>query len=382
MQKTAAIYVHVPFCKRKCRYCSFVSAPDYVPGMMDVYLQRVKEELAQQSELFSVYRIESVFFGGGTPSLLPRQAIPELLSVIRERYALLADCEVTCEANPDSFDLDLALAWAEAGVNRVSLGCQAAQAPLLALLGRPHTAGQARTAIHTARQAGIERVNLDLIYGIPTQTMAQWEESLRFLLEEGVQHLSAYALSLEEGTPLYADVQAGKLAMPEEDFVADCYERIEPMVRPYGLAPYEISNFAAPGQECRHNLVYWRNGVYLGCGPAAHGANDLQGWQRTQNTDSIADYLKKGPRTQTEQISKEEEMFETVMLGTRLRQGIDLAAFEGRFGIGLPCAYPVAVQACLDRGWAVMKQGFFSLVPRVWYLQNTVLQLFMERQGK
>ena len=312
--------------------------------------------------------------------MLPRQAVPALLSVIRERYTLLADCEVTCEANPDSFDLDLARSWADAGVNRVSLGCQAVQAPLLTLLGRPHTAEQSRSAIRIARQAGIERVNLDLIYGIPTQTLGQWEESLRFLLEEGVQHISSYALSLETGTPLYADVQAGKLAMPDEDFMADCYERIEPMVRPYGLMPYEISNFAVPGQACRHNLVYWRNGAYLGCGPAAHGANDLHGWQRTRNTDSMEVYLKSGPMTQTEQIPLEEEMFETVMLGTRLRQGVDLAAFEGRFGISLSQAYPKAVPACLARGWAVIERGFFALTPQVWYLQNAVLQLFMEQQ--
>ena len=380
MQQTAAIYIHVPFCKSKCRYGSFVSASSYAPETMDVYLQRVKEELTQQAEPFSADRIESIFFGGGTPSLLPRRAIPALLSVIREKYTLLADCEVTCEANPDSFDLDLARSWADAGVNRVSLGCQAVQATLLTLLGRPHTAEQARSAIRIARQAGIERVNLDLIYGIPTQTLGQWEESLRFLLEEGVQHVSSYALSLEKGTPLYADVQAGKLAMPDEDFMADCYERIEPMVRPYGLTPYEISNFAVPGQACRHNLVYWRNGVYLGCGPAAHGANDLHGWQRTRNTDSMEVYLKSGPMTQTEQIPLEEEMFETVMLGTRLRQGVDLAAFERRFGISLSQAYPKAVPACLARGWAVIGRGYFALTPQVWYLQNAVLQLFMERQ--
>ena len=152
------------------------------------------------------------------------------------------------------------------------------------------------------------------------------------------------------------------------------------MVRPYGLMPYEISNFAVPGQACRHNLVYWRNGAYLGCGPAAHGANDLHGWQRTRNTDSMEVYLKSGPMTQTEQIPLEEEMFETVMLGTRLRQGVDLAAFEGRFGISLSQAYPKAVPACLARGWAVIERGFFALTPQVWYLQNAVLQLFMEQQ--
>lgn len=379
MQDTAAIYIHVPFCKSKCKYCSFVSVSAYTCEMMEIYLQRVKEELARHAEPFSCYRIESVFFGGGTPSLLPKQAVPDLLSLIRRKYTLQTGCEITCEANPDSFTGSLAQAWADAGVNRVSLGCQAVQPSLLSLLGRPHTAEQAGAAIQAARQAGIERVNLDLIYGIPTQTMMQWEESLHFLLEEGVQHLSAYALSLEEGTPLYAEVQAGRLSMPGEDFTADCYERIEPMIRPYGLQPYEISNFASPGQVCAHNLVYWRNGAYLGCGPAAHGANDLNGWQRTRNTDCIQSYLEKGPMTQTEHIAREEEMFETVMLGTRLRQGLDLAAFEKRFGVSLFQAYPEAVKACLARGWATAEHGFFALTPRVWYLQNSVLQLFLEQ---
>ena len=377
MQKTAAIYIHVPFCQSKCHYCSFVSLSGVEQPRMEKYLFQVKGELERYAELFADYQIVSIYFGGGTPSLLPSRAIPTLLTEIRKRFLLTEDCEITSEANPDSFTLALAENWVQAGVNRVSLGCQAMQDSLLRILGRRHTAEQAIQAIDTARHAGIHRINLDLIYGIPTQTILQWKESLHGLLDHGVEHLSAYALSIEQGTPMEALVQEGKLPHPDEDFVADCYEMIQPTVASYGLQAYEISNFAVPGQECRHNLVYWHNGVYLGCGPAAHGANDLDGWQRTRNTEDVALYLEQGPHMQVEKISRKEEMFETVMLETRLKQGLNLKAFEQRFGVSLAHVYPNAVETCLTNGWAKIENHHFVLTEKVWYLQNTVLQTFL-----
>lgn len=377
-QSVAALYIHVPFCHGKCRYCSFVSAPRCDASSSRAYLDQVCRELQDRAPAFAAYRFQSVFIGGGTPSVLPLCAIPRLLETVRGLYRLQPDCEITCEANPESFTLPLADAWARAGVNRVSLGCQAYQPQLLSLLGRRHTADQARAAVQAAQHAGIARVNLDLIYGLPTQTLAQWQQSLRFVLDLGVRHLSAYALSLEEGTPLHRDVFSGALPAVDEDLAADCCDAIAPALAPYGLAPYEISNFAAPGQACRHNLLYWQNGVYLGCGPAAHSADDLDGWQRSWNQEDIADYLRHGPRTQRQRIGRWEEMFECVMLGTRLKQGLSLSSFSARFGCALHTAYPQAVRRCLTNGWATCSAGRFALTDRVWYLQNTVLQPFLE----
>lgn len=377
MARSAALYIHVPFCHSKCRYCSFVSLPQCDPAGAGAYFHQLRRELESRAPAFARYDIQSVFIGGGTPSVLPTRVIPDILDTVKSLYRLSPDCEITCEANPDSFTPALADAWAGAGVNRVSLGCQAVQPQLLSLLGRRHTAEQARWAVHTAQSAGLARINLDLIYGVPTQTLADWQDSLHFLLDLGVQHLSAYALSVEADTPLYRDIQDGRLPAPDDDFAADCYEIIAPTLAPYGLVPYEISNFAAPGQQCRHNLLYWQNGVYLGVGPAAHSAHDLDGWQRMWNQSDVADYLCHGPRPQCQRIGRWEEMFESLMLGTRLKQGLDLAAFAARFGVSLSEAYPCAVRQCLKRGWATCADGRFALTERVWYLQNAVLQPFL-----
>ena len=377
---TAALYLHVPFCHGKCRYCSFISTSPRDTGCMDAYLHQLRRELIKNAPAFSRYTIQSIFFGGGTPSVLPVFAVGDLLSLIRSQYRLSPDCEITCEANPESFLPPLADAWAEAGVNRVSFGCQAIQPSLLQLLGRKHTAKQAKQAVRTAQSAGISRINLDMIYALPTQTLSQWTDSLSFAMDCGVAHLSAYALSIEPNTPLYQDVQRGYLTPPEEDFAADCHDAIAPALAPYGLTAYEISNFAAPGQACRHNLLYWQNGVYLGCGPAAHSAfpGPNGEWTRAWNQENIASYLSSGPQRSTQTIGKREEMFETLMLATRTRLGLSLCAFEQRFGLPLEKVYPKSVQRCLSLGWAEIKNGFFSLTPKVWFLQNSVLQLFLE----
>ena len=378
---TAGIYIHIPFCFAKCTYCSFVSVPK--DGRMQAYVDALCTEIERSAHAWQGAQVQSVFIGGGTPSVLPPQAIGRILQTVGASYTLADQAEITCEANPESFDAARADAWARAGVSRISFGVQALQPEMLKRLGRPHTFADFEKAVRTARQAGITNLNGDLIYALPGQDMGQWIDSLQAVADTGVQHVSCYALQVEEGTPLFDRVQRGALTLCDEDTAADMWDAAALVLGQYGLTRYEISNYARPGYESWHNQQYWRNGAYAGFGVAAHGAQYRGGqWMRMANTESIDGYIAavrrgESPRAWEQTIGKEEEMFETVMLQTRMVRGLDKAAFHQRFGCAFDDVYPRAIARAVDLEMAENSASYFALNDCGMALQNGVLQWFL-----
>ena len=385
-QDGAGLYVHIPFCLRKCAYCSFVSHPvgaDFA-GAVTAYLDALIGEMRLVQPQWDDTVFDSVFIGGGTPSILPDAAIGQVLCALRAHFAIAPHAEITCEANPESFTPEKAFLWKAAGVNRLSFGVQAAQDALLRMLGRPHSFEDALCALDYASAAGFLNLNADLICGLPGQTALQWEDSVRALMEAGLSHLSCYMLQLEEGTPLHARVQSGALPAPDEDATAAMWESTPALLAPYGLARYEVSNYAKEGAQCRHNLHYWHNDAYLGLGAAAHSAwrGATGGWMRGANTEDVRAYVEavaagERPAHARERIPRTEEMFECVMLATRTMAGLSLPAFEARFGVAFTKAFPSAVRRAVHSGLAVLTEDAFVLGERGMEVQNAVLQWFL-----
>jgi oxygen-independent coproporphyrinogen-3 oxidase len=323
--------LHIPFCRRRCSYCDFNTYTG-LENLFAPYTSELAEEVrrAGQGE-----RVATIFFGGGTPSILPAALMEDLLGACRDAFTVDTDAEISLEANPGTLDAAQLAELRKLGINRLSLGVQSAHPQELTLLGRLHTFDQARQAILMARAAGFENLSLDLIYGLPGQSLEDWEATLKAVLTppKYLDHLSAYCLTIEEGTPLAAWIDSGQVPAPEPDLAAEMYELAETALDQAGFIHYEISNWARPGRECRHNLVYWRDGEYLGFGAGAHSHRDGRRWW---NVLTPADYIGRirageSPQADAEEISPDQAMGEMMMMGLRLSEGVSAAAFWQRF---------------------------------------------------
>ncbi len=377
----AGLYIHIPFCISKCAYCSFVSVPvrGYDDRRITGYMQRLNEEMDAEATEWGNARFDSLFIGGGTPSVLPALYVSELILRAKDRFDIDAGAEITVEANPESFTPEKAFAYADTGVNRLSFGVQSTHERELKLLGRPHTWEDAQNALDYARMAGIGNVSADLIYNLPGQRTEDYLESVRRVLDLGVIHFSSYALSLEEGTPLYGAVRRGELPEPNADTAADMWEKTGEMARSYGLQRYEISNCAKNGFRSRHNLHYWNQDGYLGLGVAAHSARVYDGYiLRMDNADNLTEYIHRGPVRNFQRIAIEDMAFEYVMLKTRLCDGFLLDDFRSRFNVPFESAYGTAASRASESGMAVLTKERFCLTSKGLLMQNSVLQLFME----
>lgn len=368
-----ALYLHLPFCEKKCGYCDFNS----VAGMEDripAYVDALEAELRSYAGVVADRpspplrpeggeargtggerraSISSVFLGGGTPTLLPAGQIARLLERVRSLFHVLPDAEITCEANPGSSETAKFTALREAGVNRISLGLQSFDDDELRTLDRVHTASEAEAALRAVRDAGFERWNADLIFAVPGQTPDSWRRTLDRVLSFHPPHVAAYSLTYEEGTPFYAARREGRIRPTDEETDLRMYEEaIETLAR-HGLEQYEISNFARPGFECRHNLAYWGSSDYLGCGAGAHG---FRGGERWMNVKPVDGYIRKVARGErptlwTERPTPPQRMFETMFCGLRTRAGVDRTLFLSRFGEPIETVYASGLARCRDRGW-------------------------------
>jgi len=325
------LYVHVPFCLQKCRYCDFCSAPGTLPQMQAYVKAVLKEADIRRAALTAPH---TIYIGGGTPSVLPAVCFRELLTGIRERFDLKNLVEFTVEMNPDTVTPEQLLVMKEAGVNRISMGLQAADDAFLKMLGRTHTVQGFIRAWNLLGEFGFENRNLDLIFGLPGQTQSDWEKSLRFAVDLEPAHISLYSLQLEEGTVLTRMVERGELPEPEEETDRLMYEKASDFLPAMGYERYEFSNFAKPGFESRHNNIYWNRGEYLGLGPGAHS---LIGNTRLYNPGDTSLYIKEietmGIACRVEEeLTPSEAEFERDMLALRLAAGIpsDRAARYGR----------------------------------------------------
>lgn len=370
--KSLGLYIHIPFCKQKCVYCDFYSLSGN-ESRMDDYTDALCAHLLETAPFAAGHSVDTVYFGGGTPSYLGEKRLVRLLKVIFKKYHVARDAEITLEANPDSAgDWKTLKALRKAGVNRLSLGMQSACDAELQKIGRVHTMAQVRAAVEAARRARIENLSLDLIYGLPGQTLEQWQKNLAAAVDLAPEHLSCYGLKVEEGTPLFARRETAGL--PGDEAQADMYLHTVDYLARHGYQQYEISNFARTGRESRHNLKYWLLEEYAGFGPGAH--SDFGGVRYAYERD-LERYIR-GVKEHTPMLSESERIppldrdTEWVMLGLRTVRGLDPREFETRFRRRFSCFLPFLTQ-CMQAGYAVQEEGRWHLTPRGFLVSNQII---------
>lgn len=389
--ETLGVYVHFPWCLKKCPYCDFLSLPGERSEIPHAeYADAVISELERRGESLPALPIHSIFFGGGTPSLWRPAELGRVLRHIRRRFpAAASGVEITAECNPSSFDAFVAEALLAAGINRISLGVQSLDGERLAFLGRLHDAEQGLTAVRTALRSGFERVSADLIFGVAGQAPAAARDEALVLADLGLSHLSAYALTIESGTQFGELARRGRLPLLPEDSVAESFEAVERALESRGLGHYEISNYARPGHEARHNLGYWRGEPYLGLGVGAWGTlRRDSGWLRYRNTPAIERYLKNGTAlasapwdaegplvASAERISPEIALSERLMLGLRLEEGVDVESVQAETGAELWTApRRRAADKWMRRGALELRGSRLVLNKDRWLLADGVLR--------
>ena len=376
MSQDIALYIHFPFCRRRCSYCSFVSYQGRESDIPD-YVKALKKELVLRA---AGQRVSSIYFGGGTPSLLSPEQIHDILSVVHSHFTVDEASEVTLEANPGTVDERYLAAVRKAGINRLSLGLQSLDDGELALLGRIHTAAEAGDAVQFARNAEFTNLSLDLIYGLPNQTLASWFKTLDEAIGLNPEHISLYPLTLEDDAPMRLAIQRAEVPPIDPDLTADQYELAQDTLAAHGYHHYEISNWAKGGYECRHNLVYWHNLPYLGIGVAAHSY--IHG-HRLANTTDLDSYLNAfssnlPPAWELdEEIGPELQLSETVILGLRLSEGVCLEGIRSRFGIDLLKHYSQQVDETAALGLLEYSGQRIRLTRRGRLLGNEVFWRFL-----
>jgi len=400
------LYVHFPFCRSKCAYCDFASFPLEAAGGLP-FARRYVEALAVEmdlraatdefrgSDLWSdssqrdhlrgcptrgrTHGVTTIFFGGGTPTALPAEWLAEVLRRIRLRFSVPDDAEVTVEANPGTVDREKLTTLREAGVNRLSLGVQSFSDDTLALLGRLHTAAEAREAISAARAVGFDNLSLDLIYGLPGQTVEEWREDVRAALEVAPEHLSAYGLSLEPGTRLAADVGCGRLPEPGEELYVGMYQLAEEAFTAAGHEHYEISNYARPGRECRHNRKYWSGDEYLGLGSSAHSHRRGVRWNNLPAPGVYCEWLERGrlPVERAEARSARSRVGEMLMLGLRCAEGVSEDEIAARTGLRPREVFGEAIARLSENGMLYADDGRLRIPRGKWLVSNEVLAEFV-----
>jgi oxygen-independent coproporphyrinogen-3 oxidase len=361
MKNNAGLYIHIPFCVRKCAYCDFLSFEGSQRELMKRYTAALLNELRALRQ--SNFRIETVYIGGGTPTALPA---PFLLEIVEAATAFdLADgAEFTVEANPGTLSYETLTELHKRGVNRLSIGLQAWQDELLNALGRIHTRAQFEENFHAARNAGFDNISVDLMFALPGQTCKQWEESLEALTALKPEHISAYSLTPEEGTPLWAQIESGVLTLPGDDTDREMYHAARRILSGAGYVHYELSNFALPGYEARHNSRYWTRSPYIGAGLGAHS---FDGSARWHNTVDINKYINANEREDYQPINRREALAEEMMLGLRLMRGLKYNPF-----------FSMETEILIERGLLKRHGDFISLTELGMDLANQVFIAFIE----
>ncbi len=389
---TYGLYLHIPFCQHRCAYCDFNTYARQ-ESLLNAYVEALCRELKTVAASSAPLQVETVFFGGGTPSLMQPAQYARILETIARNYRLKPEAEISTEANPGTLSPTGLRGLRAAGLNRLSLGVQSAHPAELRLLERSHDFSAVIRSVEAARSAGFDNLNLDLIYGLPGQSLARWEENLSWALRLSPDHLSLYALTLEQGTPFAHWARRGLLPPVDPDLVAEMYTLAQERLASLGYAQYEISNWAREGKHCRHNLIYWRGQPYLGFGAGAHGY--VPGL-RYSNVLSIRSYLARlqdgaRPRTfplspaaaQRQRLAPADETEEFMMMGLRLtHEGVSATRFQQRFGQTLEDRFHKPLQRVFARGlveWVNFPDGpHLRLVPVAYLVSNQVFVEFIQ----
>ena len=381
--KELELYLHIPFCERKCAYCDFLSAPADLPVRIS-YIKKLQEEIAYYGPEFEEYQVSSIFLGGGTPTILEGYQLAAILETVKKYFRLVADAEITVECNPGTLTAGKAEKLVQAGFNRLSMGLQSADDRELQLLGRIHNFTQFLESYDLARKAGFENINVDLMSALPGQTLKSWQNTLQKVTALRPEHISAYSLIIEEGTPFYERFAEDERIreegghpqlLPEEAIERQMYELTQRFLHTKGYERYEISNYAKPGSECRHNCGYWTRKDYLGLGL---GASSLVGHQRFQNTSDLKEYLEQEyHHIHTETLDKKSEMEEFMFLGLRLMTGISRQQFEKTFQITLDSVYGEVLRKLKSEQLIEEVAGYVRLTEHGIDVSNYVLSEFL-----
>ena len=375
-----SLYFHIPFCRSKCPYCDFYSQVAD-PGQLDDYVELLLRHLAWLSkQRVLIAPLATVFFGGGTPSLLAPEQVAELLDQVRRTAGLAADAEISLEANPGTVDEQSLRGYRQAGVNRLSFGVQSMQDKALQLLGRGHSSRQAVQAVNWARQAGFRDIGCDLIFGLPGQGRTELLQDLAALLALQPSHLSCYGLTVEQGTPFERLQQEGSLQSPDDELYRDLFLTLHEQLSAAGFDHYEISNYAQPGHVCRHNLAYWQRRTCYAVGAGAHSfLADGYGMRRSVPADLQLYRQSLGagcdPAVTLETFDRRGAMAETLYLGLRCREGVAEGDFRRRFGLGVAEAFPQAVKRCGER--LSYEAGRWRFDLQGWLLYDHFISFFL-----
>ena len=373
-----SLYVHIPFCERKCRYCDFYSVAG--TEAIEDFLAALQREILLRRDRFGGASYGTIYFGGGTPSLLTPRQIESVLTSVHAAFHIAAGAEITIEANPGTVTRDSLAEYRSLGVNRLSVGIQSFHHHELAFLGRTHDRAEAFRCLNWSRAAGFENVGLDLIYSIPGQTLEQWDESLRTAVDLAPQHIAAYSLIVEDRTPLARMVEAGRVHPNPADREAAMYQRTMAFLAARGYAHYEVSNYALPGFRCRHNYAYWSHENYLGFGPSAHSfwkgdaAESGQRWWNVSDLSAYADRLSRDllPVASKEDIGRREQVHERILLGLR-SDGLDLARLAADLGYDLQRRQPEMVHWIIEEGLAARQGPVLRLTPKGYVLCDEII---------
>lgn len=376
--KHMGVYIHIPFCKSKCAYCDFYSLP-HAEGQMDAYLKALLTQIDEVAPSVEGMSVDTVYIGGGTPSYFGEKRLKELLKKVNKTFHLEKDCEFTIECNPDSVSKSLLRTLVKGGVNRISLGVQSAQDDELTAVGRPHDFAQVQEAVTLIRKAKIQNLSLDLIYGLPEQSMEDWQASVNAAIALKPEHLSLYGLTLEEGTPLYARRET--IPMADEDEQANRYLWAVERLRQMDYQQYEISNFARPGRESRHNLKYWMGEEYIGFGPGAH--SDMGGCRYSYIRDlkGYIEGMTSGGQLveESNRILPQERGREYLIFRMRTIYGIDEETYRNKYRMNWT---PVEekLREFHSHGWAVEEQGKWHFTPEGFLVSNQLIGQLLEVQ--
>ncbi|HLX11414.1 MAG TPA: radical SAM family heme chaperone HemW [Bacteroidota bacterium] len=376
----ASLYLHIPFCEKKCIYCDFYSVEHL--QSMDAFVASLKKEIELYAEYGKRDPVETIFFGGGTPSLLPPKTVGEILNLLAGKFTINKDAEITLEANPGTVDKQKLFDLKAAGLNRISFGVQSFHKSDLEFLSRIHTADEATEAVAWAQQVGFTNINIDLIYALPNQTMAQWEENLRRAISLGTQHLSAYNLIVEEGTPLARMVRAKQVSPLPTDTEAEMYEFTMEYLGARGFDHYEVSNYSLPGFESRHNSNYWNHTNYIGFGPSAHSFWNDRRWWNIANIQSYCQHIEKGetPVAGDEHLSGSQLFEEAVMLDARCGK-VDLRSLEERYGAEIEPIAELCDSIATDGLATKISATMYTLTPRGYLLCDEISERIIREKA-
>lgn len=379
-KKSLGIYIHIPFCRSKCEYCDFYSLGGAIDHQVsDEYLQALANHIKEVGRLSPAYVVDTVYFGGGTPSFFGAENLDKILDEIQKRFHMSPDPEITLEANPDSVNKKDLRRLVRSGFNRISIGVQSCENDMLKKLGRPHTFEQSKEAMRLAREAGFTNISLDLMYGLPGQTKEMWRQTVETVLKMKPEHLSCYALKVEEGTPMF--FYKDNCGIPDDDTQADMYLEACAMLRERGYHHYEISNFAKPGFESKHNLKYWNGGEYIGFGPNA--ASDYAG-KRSSIVRDLRKYIdgimnKGAILTECDTIALRDRAGEYIMLRLRTSKGISADEYEKNYLMPFE-PLETLLRRLEKHGFAEKNSDRWRLTEKGWLVSNEIIIELNEQQ--